>query len=310
MRTRWFVLALAAMFFGALGGAILSPPPAGAVSKEMIQLQQQVSQLLQGQQDLRSTIDSNNASVKTLIQQSLDAVNHLDTQMGSLQQAVQQVQANTGSRIDTMSQQTQGLSDNLQDVQARVGKLSQQLTDIQNTLQSIDAKVSTASPGTATGSMNPGAAPGGGLPDASATNPATGQPTSAMPPISADTLYQNALRDFTTGKYDLARQEFSDYVKNFPTNDLAGNAQFYLGEIDYAQGNFSDAINQYDKVPVNYPKSFKLAASLLKKGMAEIEVGKKAAGIRDLHEVVRRFPGSDESKRASAKLHELGVSTR
>jgi len=299
---------MAAMFFGAIGGVILAPQPAGAVSKEMIQLQQQVTTLLQNQQDMRTAIDANNASTRTLLQQSLDAVTHINTEIGALQQTVQQVQANTGTRIDSMAQQSQGLSDNLQDVQARVAKLSQQLTDIQNTLQSIDAKVSSSSPASASGST-PGSMPAGGTPDGPSSNPGAGQP-SQMPPISADTLYQNALRDFTTGKYDMARQEFSDYTKNFPNDDLAGNAQFYLGEIDYAQGNYSEAVTQYDTVLTNYPKSFKLAASLLKKGMAEVELGKKTTGIRDLREVIRRFPGSPEEHTAQAKLHELGVSSR
>jgi tol-pal system protein YbgF len=312
LRTRWFAFALAAILFGALGGVILTPQPAGAVSKEMIELQQQVTQLLQGQQDLRSTIDANNASLKTLIQQSLDSVNRVNSEMGVLQKTVQEVQANTGARLDATTQQTQGLSDNLQDVQARVGKLSQQLTDVQSTLQSIDAKISNGAPSPSGGSSAPmGATPSPNGSEAgsgnSAGSPAGGQPVSGMPPISADTLYLNALRDFTTGKYDLSRQEFSDYTKNFPANDLAGNAQFYLGEIDYAQGQFPDAINQYDNVLANYPKSFKLAASLLKKGMAELELGKKTAATRDLRDVVRRFPGSDESRRAAAKLHDLGI---
>jgi len=301
LRTRWIVLALAAMFFGALGGALLAPQPAGAVSREMIELQQQVGQLLQGQQDLRSAVDSNNAALKTLMQQSLDSVNRLNGEMNSLQKSVQEVQANTGARIDTMTQQTQGLSDNLQDVQARVGKLSQQLTDVQNLLQSIDAKVSGAAPSTA-GAPGAAAMPGGSA--------GTAMPPPAMPPISADTLYQNALRDFTGGKYDLSRQEFSDYIKNFPKNDLASNAQFYLGEVSYAQGDFKGAIAAYDTVLTNYPTSFKLAASLLKKAMAELELGMKASGTRDLREVVRRFTGSDEAKRAQAKLHEIGATAR
>jgi tol-pal system protein YbgF len=295
LRTKWFAFALAALFFGALGGTILAPPPAAAVSKEIIELQQQVAQILQGQQDLRSTIDSNNATLKTLVQQSLDSVNKLSGDMGSLQKAVQEVQANTGARIDTMTQQTQGLSDNMQDVQARVGKLSQQLTDVQSLLQSIDSKVSGGTSGAPTTSNGP------------AAEPPANAPPPAMPPISADTLYQNALRDYTGGKYDLARQEFSDYIKNFPSNDLAGNAQFYLGEVAYAQNDFKGAIASYDTVLVDYPKSFKLAASLLKKAMAEIELGERAAGTRDLREVVRRFTGSDEARRAQAKLHEIGA---
>ncbi|MGH9690796.1 MAG: tol-pal system protein YbgF [Candidatus Acidiferrales bacterium] len=312
MRKQWFVLAIAAMFFGALGGTILAPEPAGAVAREIIELQQQVSQILQSQQDMRSALDSNSATLKTLIQQSLDGVNQLNGQMGSLQKIVQEVQANTGSSIGSMTQQTQGISDNLQDVQARVAKLSQQMTDIQNSLQSIDAKVSGNAPpasGVPASPATPGAAaPNAPAPDGSTPGPAANSAPPAMPPISADTLYQDALRDFTSGHYDLARQEFSDYIKNFPSNDLASNSQFYLGEIYYAQNDFKDAISAYDDVLTNYPSSFKLASSLYKKATAELELGLKASGIRDLREVERRFPGSDESRRAQAKLREIGAS--
>jgi tol-pal system protein YbgF len=308
LRTRWIVLALAAVLVGALGGVMLAPRPTGAVSKDMIQLQEQVSQVLQGQRDIRSAIDTNNATLRTLVQQSLDATNQLNSQMGLLQKNVQEATANSGSRIDTMSTQTQGLSDNLQDIQARVAKLSQQMNDVQGLLQSIDGKVSggVASPQSATSSGPPAGYSPANQPSTQA--PAGESPT-PLPTVSSDTLYQNALRDFSTGKYDLARQEFSDYLKNFPTNELASNAQFYLGEIAYAQGNYQDALAQYEIVMSNYPKSFKLAAAMLKKGFAELELGMKSSGIRDLRELVRRFPGSDESRRAQAKLRELGVST-
>jgi len=310
LRTRWILLALAAMFLGAMGGAIFAPQPAGAVNKDMIELQQQVSQLLQGQQDLRSDLDSNTATLKTLVQQSLDSVNQLGSQMGTLQKIVQEVQANTGSSISSMTQQTQGISDNVQDVQARVAKLSQQMTDIQNLLQSIDARVAGNSPAGASSDASPSGAPAPG-----AENPETpgaGPDNSAsapMAPISADTLYRNALRDYNSANYTLARQEFSDYLKNFPQNDLASNAQFYLGEIYYAQNNFKSAIASYDKVLANYPKSFKQGASLLKKGMAELELGLKASGTRDLREVVHRFPESDEARRAEEQLHQIGAAT-
>jgi len=312
LRTRWLVLALAAVLIGALGGAMLTAKPTGAVSKDMIQLQEQVTQLLQGQRDLRSAIDTNNATLRTLVQQSLDATNQLNSQMGVLQKSVQEATANSGSRIDSMSTQTQGLSDNMQDVQARVAKLGQQMNDIQGLLQSIDGKISggVSSPQNGySGAPSPGSSlqtqpnPGSSQP------PQSANPVPTMPAVSADTLYQNALRDFSTGKYDLARQEFGDYVKNFPTNDLASNAQFYLGEISYAQGDFQNAIAQYEIVTGNYPKSFKLAAAQLKKAFAEIELGMKSTGIRDLREVLRRFPGSDEARRAQAKLKELGAGT-
>jgi tol-pal system protein YbgF len=281
------------LLVGALGGAILTPPPASAVAKEIIELQQSVDQLLQAQRDMRSTMDTNNATLKTLVQQSLDSINQLNNQMGALQKTVQESAANSGARIDTMTTQTQGLSDNMADVQARVGKLSQQMNDIQSLLQTIDGKLSG-------GAGSAGAAGAGSTPGGTGSVP-------PVAPISADTLYQNGLRDFNSGNYDLAKQEFSDYLKNFPTNPLAGNAQFYLGEISYAQQNYADAVTQYDIVLYSYPKSFKLGAALLKKGEAEIKLGQKASGTRDLREVVRRFPGTDEARQASARLKEMSA---
>jgi len=304
MRARWIVLGFVVLFLGAMFGSILTPSPAGAVSKEMIQLQTSVDQLVQSQQSLRSAVDANNATLRTLIQQSTDSVNQLHGQMALVEKTVQEVQANTGARIDTMTTQTQGLSDNVQDIQARVGKLSQQMNDIQSLLQSIDGKISG-------GSGAPAVAGGGGAAppadNAAGDNGAGAGNGSGQPAISADTLYQNGLRDFTGGKYDLARQEFQDYLANFPANDLASNAQFYIGEIDYAQGNYKGAISSYVRVMSQYPRSFKVAASLLKKAQAEIKLGQKQSGIRDLHEVVRKYPGTDEARQAQARLRELGV---
>lgn len=311
MRTRAIALAIMAVAVGAFAGSLLAPRPTGAVSKELVQLQEDVTQLLQGQQSMRSAIDANNASTHTLIQQSLDSVSAMNVQMSNLQKSVGEATANDSSKIDGMATQTQGVSDNLQDVQARVGKLAAQMNELQGTLQSIDGRLA----GGASPSIAPATSPAGPGPSSNAnspsdpplTSPASSRVPAGMPGIASDTLYQNALRDFTTGKYDLAHQEFADYVKNFGSTDLASNAQFYLGEISYAQGDYRDAVTQYNTVLNNYPQSYKLAASLLKKGMAELELGMKATGARDLKEVVRRFPGTDESRRASAKLKELGL---
>jgi tol-pal system protein YbgF len=182
-----------------------------------------------------------------------------------------------------MSTQVQGLSDNLQELLARMGKINQQLTDTQTAIQSIDAKLAAAA-----------AAP----PAASAAPPA---------PPSSDLLYSNALRDLNGKKYDLATQEFQDYMKYYSDTDLASNAQFYLGEIAFAQQQYQQAMDAYNKVIDNYPKSFKLGSARLKKGLALIETGEKTMGIRELRAVVRLFPGSEEDKRARAKLKELGV---
>jgi tol-pal system protein YbgF len=305
---------VAAVFCGAMLGQLLAPQPATAVSREIIELQQQVQTLITGQQDMRSAFDQKTAELRTLISQALDAQNRMATEMGAVQKTVQDSQANSGARVDTLATQTQGISDNMQDMQSRVGKLSQQLTDVQNLLQSIDAKIPGGTAGGATGT-NPGGTPNGfaqppagSVPPSSALPPATsggGAPIAAGPPVSSDTLYQNALRDFNSGRYDLSRQEFGDFLRNFPTTDLAGNAEFYLGEIDYAQGNYQEALSAYDTVLTSYPKSYKIAPASLKKGEAYLALGQKTTAARQFRVVVAKYPGTDEARRAEVHLKEL-----
>jgi tol-pal system protein YbgF len=298
MRIRHIVIFSAAVLASALVGSLVGPRPAEAVARELIELQRDVTSLLQGQKDLSTQVTQDHTVMKTLVEQSTDNVNKLGATMSSLQKSVQDVQANSGARLDTMSTQVQGLSDNLEEIKSRLGKLNQQLVDLQNSVQSLDAKISGTTPGPATGAANP-ASSTGASPSSSAV------PSGPAP--SADTLYSNGLRDITSGKYDLARSEFEDYLKYYADTDLASNAQFYLGEIFYKQKQYVDAVAAYDKVLTNYPKSFKLGPARLRKGMALIELGQKTAGIRELREVVKRFPGSDEDRLARAKLKELGA---
>jgi tol-pal system protein YbgF len=301
VRNRSVVMFLMVLALGFCFGVMYSPAPAGAASKEMIQLQQDVSRLIDSQKALETSVEQKHAVLKTLLEQSLDGVNRLNTNIGGLTQTVQQVQANTGNRLDTMGTQMQAVVDNMDELKSRLAKLNQQMAETQSSLQSIDAKM---------GGGAPQAQPTGGAPPDTATpNTAASAPapvTSAAPP-SADVLYASARRDLDTGKYDLARQEFQDYLKYYRNTDLAGNAEFYLGEVSFAQGHYQDAVSAYDSVLLDYPKSFKLAAARLKKAMALLELGQQAAGIRELREVVRRHPGTEEARRANAKLHELAV---
>ena len=300
MRIRNILIVSGAMFACAVAGSLIGPKPALAVAREIIELQRDVTALLQGQKDLQTQMTQDHTVQKTLIEQSSDTVNKHNSTKASLQKSVQDVQANSGTRLDTMSTQLQGLSDNLEEIKSRVGKLNQQLVDLQSSVQSIDARLAGGTP-----TVAPSAVPSGTIPPSPSGSAA---PAPGGPLPSADILYSNGLRDITSGKYELASSEFQDYLKYYGDTDLASNAQFYLGEISYAQKNYQQAVQEYDKVLTNYPKSFKLAPARLKKGMALLELGQKNAGIRELREVVRRYPGTEEERRARAKLKDMGVS--
>ncbi len=308
MRTRKIAMFAGCMLASAIAGSLIGPKPIQAVNREMVELQRDVTTLLQGQKDLQTQMTQDHTIQKTLIEQSSDNVSKLSATMSSLEKSVQDVQANSGARLDTMSTQVQGLSDNLEEIKSRLGKVNQQLVDLQNSVQNIDSRIAG---GGSTGAAPATATPAGSSgPSGAASAPSTSSPsaaTSSGPPPSADTLYSNGLRDITSGKYDLARSEFQDYLKYYGDTDLASNAQFYLGEIAYSQKQYDQAVEEYDRVLNNYPKSFKLAPARLKKGMAQLELGQKNPGIKELREVVKRYPGTEEERRARAKLKELGA---
>src|ERR1700722_14519230 len=152
MKIPTIVIFAAAVFAGALGGTLIGPRPAEAVAREIIDLQRDVTTLLQGQKDMATQITQDHTVLKTLVEQASDNVGKLNATMGSVQKSVQDVQANSGARLDTMSTQVQGLSDNLEEIKSRLGKLNQQLVDLQSAVQSIDAKVSGSAPA---GGTNP-----------------------------------------------------------------------------------------------------------------------------------------------------------
>src|SRR5450432_58876 len=187
-------------------------------------------------------------------------------------------QSRPGLRPDSISERQHRRT------QSPHGKVSKQLDDLQAAQQTIAAN-STQS--------------------ALATKALTDQQT-APPP---DVLYNNGLRDYTSGKTDLATQEFNDYLKFYPNTDLAGNASFYLAEIEFKAGGYAQAAKDYDKVLENFPSGNKVAAAHLKKGYSLAELGQKDAAVAELQTLIQRFPRAPEAAQAKEKLQQLGVST-
>lgn len=261
-------------------------PSAWGVNREMVQLQTQVDQLQQQMTHMQQSFDERMGVMNNLVEKSTDSINKVAATMGDLQSTLQKQQGDSGSRTEQLSGQIQALNDSLDELKARLAKVSKQLEDMQAAQQNITNPQPTT----------PGA-PGA---------PAAVPQASAPPP---DVLYNNALRDYNAGKNDLAAQEFGDYVKFYPTTDLAGNAYYYLADMEYRQGNYQEAAKHYDEVLQNFPTGNKAAAAQLKKGFSLIELGQKNEGVSELRRVIQRYPRSSEALQARERLRKLGVST-
>src|ERR1700687_5979139 len=129
MRARNIAFSRPPVLAGALGGSLIGPHPAEAVAREIIQLQQDVTTLLQGQRDMSTQMTQDHTVIKTLVGQSGDTVGKLNGTMSALQKSIQDVTANSGARLDTMSTQVQGLSDNLEEIKSRLPQVQQKVVD-------------------------------------------------------------------------------------------------------------------------------------------------------------------------------------
>jgi len=296
----------ACMLGGAIGGALLSPTAVSAAAKEIIELLDRTANIQQAQKDTTAQITTNFAVMKTLIEQQADSNAKLSNALAGVQKSVQDMQANSGAQLSTTSTQVSGITDNLSDMQQRLSKLNTQLADIQGNQQSLDAKISalaTCGSGTPGGaSAIPGTTSGATPPTGSAS-----APPSAAPPPSAQVLYDSALHDISTGKYELAQNEFQDYLKFFPTSEYASNAVFYLGQIAYVQKHYPEAIDHYSDVIANFPNSFKLGEARYKRGLTYLAMGKKTEGVADLRAVTHLFPRTEDDQAARNKLKELNI---
>jgi tol-pal system protein YbgF len=280
--------------------ALLCPVPrAHAASKEMIQLQQQVQTLQDTLQRLQQSNDERMGVLQHLVEQTADSVNRMSQAMTTLQQSVQTQNEGNGGKIDQLSGQMQSLNDSVDELKSRIARVDKALQDIQGQLQNVNSQQQA-------GGGQPAGQPGGQqAPGGADGNAAPQQPQA--PPV--EQLYQGGLRDYNSAKYDVAAGEFSDVLKYYPQDNLAGNAQFYLGEIAYRQGDYKTAIKNYDAVLEQFSGNPKVPAAQLRKGEAELATNQRDAGIRDLRNLIQRYPQTPEAAQARSRLNGMGVRT-
>jgi tol-pal system protein YbgF len=252
--------------------------PANGASKEIIQLQTQVDQLQQQMTQMKQSFDERMGVMKNLVEQNTDLANKVNASIKDLQASLNKTGQDRAAQVDQISGQIQSLNDTMDEIKVRLAKVSKQLEDMQSAQQSLAAQ--------------------------QAQQQQQAQAMAQAPP--PDVLYNNALRDYNGGKPDLATQEFNDYIKFYPNTDLAGNAYFYLAELQYRAGNFQKAVEDYDLVLQNFPSGNKAAAAQLKKGFALLELGKDDEGMQELRHVIQRYPRTNEATQARERLRKTG----
>lgn len=127
----------------------------------------------------------------------------------------------------------------------------------------------------------------------------------AEPQAPSKEAYEQAYKDYTKGRYDVALTSFRNFLHQYPNSPLVPNAYFWSGECYFKTGDYARGIEAYEQVVKNYPKSAKASSALYRKALALLKLKDKGAAKATLREVIANYPKSDDSERARAMLSSL-----
>jgi tol-pal system protein YbgF len=241
-------------------------------------------------------------------------VAQLRQDLNSLTLAVHRGRGDTETVVGQLDRRTreQGAESSKQSaaLNARLDVLSAEVARVSARVDELSQRVETLGRG----------APSGG---AAARSGAPAPSGAAVPPpargggASAEESYQAAYLDFSKGLYPLAVSGFRDFLRRFPDSPLADSSQYWIGEAYFsmaratasqpekARENLEQAVQEFRKVVVAYPRGSKVPTALYKEALALVELKQTALAQARLQYLVEHFPQSEEAPLAKERLASL-----
>lgn len=192
------------------------------------------------------------------------------------------------------------MNQQLLQIQELTGQSQRRLQELRSSLEARQQDVAPATQ-PATPSQTPrdsAAAPGAQMPSAAPSGPPAGSP-------GPNQLFQSSLDQLRRGSPGSARRGFEELLRLYPTSELAGEAQFYIGEALAGEGNLAAADTAYGTVVARYSESPRAPTALYKRALLLQQRGNVAMARTALNELVRRYPRSDEAQLARDRLRTL-----
>ena len=210
------------------------------------------------------------------------------------------------------------------DVRGELYALGQQLIQVQELtgqsqrrLQELRASMEQRAPeSVAPATQLPAPTQGAGATTQNRPSPsaaATPAPVTSLPqaPISGSVtpgpnqLFQLSLDQLRRGSAVAARAGFQDLLRQYPSSDVAPEAQFYIAQSYETEGKIASADSAYALVVSKYPQSARAPSALYKRALALQAQGKVQAARAALDLVIRNYSRSDEAVLARDRLRTL-----
>lgn len=142
--------------------------------------------------------------------------------------------------------------------------------------------------------------------------PAPAKPGSATPPApsskqpaNAKEAYDAAFDMLKQGQYDPSQTAFQNFLKTYPKDAMADNAQYWIGELHYVQRRFPEALMAFNQVLLRWPNSLKVPDALLKIGFSFYELNDMENANSSLQRLIKDFPTSSPATVAKPRLVQI-----
>ncbi len=126
-----------------------------------------------------------------------------------------------------------------------------------------------------------------------------------LTPGNAEQLFAAAYSDYSRGNFDLALSEFKQYVETYPSSELADNAQYWIGEILYAQKKLPEAIAEFEKAALINAQGDKTRVALYKRALVLLEMGKKDEAVAQFLSLTKNYANTNEAALATQQLQQI-----
>lgn len=117
----------------------------------------------------------------------------------------------------------------------------------------------------------------------------------AAPALSPRQQYDAAMDLLSRAQYVEAQSAFKAFVAANPKDELAGPAQFWVGEIYFSQKDYKASAGAYAEVIKRFAKTPKAPDAMLKLGLSLMELNQRKEACTTLNSVKTRFPSAPKS---------------
>ena len=118
-------------------------------------------------------------------------------------------------------------------------------------------------------------------------------------------FYEAALVTFRKGEFSVASEGFIDFNKRYPTSGYAVMSLFWLGNSQYANREYKDAIKNFNNLLAKDPDHARAPDAMLSVANCQLEMKDVKSARKTLDDLMKKYPQSESAAAAKERLSKL-----